>query len=201
MKNFAKSLKKYLVLVWLLVPVALLSYHFGPGQQALAWQEAHAYRNAALEAEQQGHWEQAIDAYGKAMRMVRDLLTQTDVRLDILDIGGGFPSIYPGLTPPPFAQYMKAIKKAFAAEPMLSHCKLVCEPGRALVAEGGSVVTYSIDGGKSYSTLPLVEERQPDGTVKMVPAPVSMYTEVRYEWADALAAGGKLSASYKVRVK
>jgi uncharacterized repeat protein (TIGR01451 family) len=69
------------------------------------------------------------------------------------------------------------------------------------VAEGGSVVTYSIDGGKTYSAQPLVEEKQPDGTVKRVPAPVSMYTEVRYEWADALAAGGKLSASYQVRVK
>ena len=78
--------------------------------------------------------------------------------------------------------------------------------GTALVAgsaaaEGGSTVTYSIDGGKTFSTQPVVEERQPDGTVKKVPAPVSMYTEVRYEWSDALAAGGKLAASYKVRVK
>jgi len=78
--------------------------------------------------------------------------------------------------------------------------------GTALVAgsaagESGSRVTYSIDGGKTYSTQPVVEERQPDGSVKKVPAPVSMYTEVRYEWSDALAAGGKLSASYKVRVK
>jgi uncharacterized repeat protein (TIGR01451 family) len=68
-------------------------------------------------------------------------------------------------------------------------------------AEGGSTVTYSIDGGKTFSTQPVVEERQADGSVKQVTAPVSMYTEVRYEWSDALAAGGKLSASYKVRVK
>ena len=67
--------------------------------------------------------------------------------------------------------------------------------------EAGSAVTYSIDGGKTFSTQPIVEEKQPDGTVKRVPAPASMYTEVRYEWSDALAAGGKLSASYKVRVK
>ncbi|MDT5158911.1 MAG: hypothetical protein QOC99_2296 [Acidobacteriota bacterium] len=78
--------------------------------------------------------------------------------------------------------------------------------GTALVsgsaaAESGSNVTYSIDGGKTFSTQPVVEERQADGSVKTVPAPVSMYTEVRYEWSDALAAGGKLSASYKVRVK
>ena len=68
-------------------------------------------------------------------------------------------------------------------------------------AESGSTVTYSIDGGKTFSTQPVVEERQADGTVKKVAAPVSMYTEVRYEWSDALAPGGKLSASYKVRVK
>lgn len=68
-------------------------------------------------------------------------------------------------------------------------------------AEGGSVVTYSIDGGKTFSALPVVEEKQPDGTVKKVPAPVSMYTEVRYEWSDKLEAGATLTASYKVRVK
>lgn len=73
--------------------------------------------------------------------------------------------------------------------------------GSAVAVEAGSSVTYSIDGGKTFSTQPIVEQKQPDGTVKKVPAPASMYTEVRYEWSDALAAGGKLSASYKVRVK
>jgi uncharacterized repeat protein (TIGR01451 family) len=65
----------------------------------------------------------------------------------------------------------------------------------------GAKVSFSIDGGKSYSAQPMIEERQADGTVKRVPAPVSTYTEIRYEWADPLAQGGKLSASYKVRVK
>jgi hypothetical protein len=67
--------------------------------------------------------------------------------------------------------------------------------------DSGSTVTYSVDGGKTFSSQPIIEERQADGSVKQVPAPVSMYTEVRYEWSDALAAGGKLSASYRVRVK
>src|SRR5207237_2462196 len=49
-------------------------------------------------------------------------------------------------------------------------------------AERGSTVTYSIDGGKTFSTQPIIEEKQPDGSVKKVAAPVSMYTEVRYEW-------------------
>lgn len=80
------------------------------------------------------------EAYNTAIQMVVDLLIQIDVRLDILDIGGGFPSIYPGLTPPPLGQYMKAIKKALKNSPSLSGCQVLCEPGRALVAEGGSTV-------------------------------------------------------------
>ncbi len=79
-------------------------------------------------------------AYGDAMQIVVDLLKQTDVRLDMLDIGGGFPSIYPSMTPPPLMGYMDAIKAALKNQPMLSECEILCEPGRALVAEGGSVV-------------------------------------------------------------
>lgn len=67
-------------------------------------------------------------------------------------------------------------------------------------ADGANAI-YSIDGGKSYSPQPTIEQKQADGTVKRVPAPIAMYTDVRYEWADPLAQGGKLSASYKVRVK
>jgi hypothetical protein len=67
-------------------------------------------------------------------------------------------------------------------------------------AEGAKTV-FSIDGGKSYSPQPMIEEKQPDGSTKPVPAPTWMYTEIRYEWAEPLAQGGKLSASYKVRVK
>ena len=65
----------------------------------------------------------------------------------------------------------------------------------------GAKAVYSIDGGKNFSPQPTIEEKQADGSIKRVAAPVSMYTDVRYEWADPLAQGGKLSASYKVRVK
>jgi uncharacterized repeat protein (TIGR01451 family) len=68
-------------------------------------------------------------------------------------------------------------------------------------ADGTASVTYSIDNGQTYAAQPLVAEKQPDGSTKRVPAPVSMYTQVRYEWTDALADGGKFVASYKVRVK
>ena len=68
-------------------------------------------------------------------------------------------------------------------------------------SDGSASVVYSIDNGKSYSGQPMIEEKQADGTVKQVPAPVSMFTQIRYEWADPLASGGKVQAAYKVRVK
>jgi uncharacterized repeat protein (TIGR01451 family) len=68
-------------------------------------------------------------------------------------------------------------------------------------ADGSTTVVYSIDNGQTYSVQPMIDEKQPDGSVKKVAAPVSMYTQVRYEWADPLAADSKLSAAYKVRVK
>ena len=65
----------------------------------------------------------------------------------------------------------------------------------------GAKAVFSIDGGKSFSAQPMIEEKQADGSTKRVPAPTAMYTEIRYEWSDALVQGGKCSASYKVRVK
>jgi uncharacterized repeat protein (TIGR01451 family) len=71
----------------------------------------------------------------------------------------------------------------------------------SVTAEYDAAVTYSIDNGKTFAAQPVIEERQPDGTVRTVPAPVSMYTQVRYEWSEPFAAGKTLAASYKVRVK
>ena len=67
-------------------------------------------------------------------------------------------------------------------------------------AEGASAV-YSIDRGKSYSSRPMIDERQADGTFKKVAAPASMYTHVRFEWNSPMAAKSQSSASYQVRIK
>ena len=64
-----------------------------------------------------------------------------------------------------------------------------------------SQVSYSIDNGKQFSATPMIDVKQADGTIKKIAAPVSMYTQVRFEWSDPLAAGGKVAASYQVRVK
>ena len=72
--------------------------------------------------------------------------------------------------------------------------------GSAL-GDSNTQVTYSINGGQDFSSTPMIDEKQADGTIKKVAAPVSMYTQVRFEWAEPIAAGGKVVASYRVRVK
>ena len=67
-------------------------------------------------------------------------------------------------------------------------------------ADGSAAVAFSIDNGKSFSPKPMVDERQADGSVKKVPAPVSMYKQIRYSWTAPLNEGEKFNASYKVRV-
>ena len=72
--------------------------------------------------------------------------------------------------------------------------------GGSAAAKGASI-TYSIDGGKTFSARPTVEEKQIDGSTRRVLAPVSSYTQLRYEWSTPLETGQKLSASYQVLVK
>lgn len=67
--------------------------------------------------------------------------------------------------------------------------------------EGAATVTYSIDGGKTFSAQPMIEEKQADGSVKLVPAPESMYSQVRFEWESPLTTKEKLHAFYDVKVK
>lgn len=62
-------------------------------------------------------------------------------------------------------------------------------------------IAYSIDGGKTFSAQPTIQEKQPDGSLREVAAPVSLYTQLRFEWANSLASNSKLAAAYRVRVK
>ena len=79
-------------------------------------------------------------AYGEAMTRVRDAIVEAAVTVDIVDVGGGFPSSYPGMEPPPLESYFEVIHHAFEALPISYSAELWCEPGRALCAEYASVL-------------------------------------------------------------
>ncbi len=80
------------------------------------------------------------EAWRVAMAQTGDLIREAGVTVDIVDVGGGFPVAYPGLTPPPLEDYMLEIEAAFEEMPVLENADLWCEPGRALCAEAGSHV-------------------------------------------------------------
>ena len=79
-------------------------------------------------------------AYTDAMVRVREAIVDAAVTVDILDVGGGFPSTYPGMEPPPLEAYFEVIHNAFEALPISYSSELWCEPGRALCAEYASVL-------------------------------------------------------------
>jgi ornithine decarboxylase len=79
-------------------------------------------------------------AYAEAMERVRAAIVGAAVTVDIVDVGGGFPSSYPGMEPPPLETYFEVIHKAFESLPISYSAELWCEPGRALCAEYASVL-------------------------------------------------------------
>jgi ornithine decarboxylase len=79
-------------------------------------------------------------AFAEAMTRVRDAIVEAAVTVDIVDVGGGFPSSYPGMEPPPLETFFSVIHQAFEALPISYSAELWCEPGRALCAEYASVL-------------------------------------------------------------
>ena len=79
-------------------------------------------------------------AYAEAMTLVRQAIVEAAVTVDIVDVGGGFPSSYPGMEPPPMETYFSVIHAGFEALPISYSAELWCEPGRALCAEYASVL-------------------------------------------------------------
>ncbi|MFZ3483193.1 type III PLP-dependent enzyme [Sphingomonas sp. 3-13AW] len=80
------------------------------------------------------------EAYANAMERVRAAIVEAAVTVDVIDVGGGFPSSYPGMEPPPLERYFETIHRAFESLPVSYSAELWAEPGRALCAEYSSLV-------------------------------------------------------------
>jgi ornithine decarboxylase len=79
-------------------------------------------------------------AYVQALERVRAAIVDASVTVDIIDVGGGFPSSYPGMEPPPLEDYFASIHRASESLPISYSSELWCEPGRALCAEYNSLI-------------------------------------------------------------
>ena len=79
-------------------------------------------------------------AWATAMADVSRIIISAGVTVDIVDVGGGFPSIYADGAPPSLEAYASMVEAAFEDMYVLENAELWCEPGRALCAESESLL-------------------------------------------------------------
>lgn len=79
-------------------------------------------------------------SYSKGISEIANIIKKTKIVPDYLNIGGGFPTIYPDLIPSSLESYFDEIKKGLENLKIEKLPEIICEPGRALVAESGSTI-------------------------------------------------------------
>lgn len=79
------------------------------------------------------------ERYAQGIRLAAQVIKASGVKVDALDVGGGFPVEYPNMTPPALETYIETITQAVARN-RLGGLDLICEPGRAMVGNSGAVV-------------------------------------------------------------
>ena len=79
-------------------------------------------------------------AWRRALALAGEVIREAGVPVEIVDVGGGFPVAYPGVEPPALGSFFAEIEAGFEALGLPEGTALWAEPGRALVAAGGSVV-------------------------------------------------------------
>ena len=80
-------------------------------------------------------------SYAKGIAEIGSIIKKTKIIPDFINVGGGFPTIYPDLIPQSLESYFNEIKNGLKNLKIGKLPKIICEPGRALVAESGSTIT------------------------------------------------------------
>ena len=79
-------------------------------------------------------------SYAKGITEIGNVIKRTKIIPHYINVGGGFPTIYPDLVPQPLDNYFEEIKKGLKNLKLDKLPEIICEPGRALVAESGSTI-------------------------------------------------------------
>ncbi len=80
-------------------------------------------------------------AFVDGINTALDVIEAANVPVHYLDVGGGFPALYEDDRPPALSAYFYAIQEAFDQSRLRRDCVLMCEPGRAMVASGCTLLT------------------------------------------------------------
>ena len=83
-------------------------------------------------------------SYSKGIDEINNIIKKTKIEPDYINVGGGFPSIYPDLIPQPLHKYFEEINTSLSKLKLQKKPEIICEPGRALVAESGSTIVKVI---------------------------------------------------------
>ena len=79
-------------------------------------------------------------SYNKGITEIGNIIKKTKINPNYINVGGGFPTIYPDLIPQSLDNYLEEIKKSLKNLNLNNKTEIICEPGRALVAESGSTI-------------------------------------------------------------
>ena len=79
-------------------------------------------------------------SYAKGITEIGNIIKRTKIVPDYINVGGGFPTIYPDLVPQSLENYFEEIKKGLENLKLEKLPEIICEPGRAIVAESGSTI-------------------------------------------------------------
>ena len=79
-------------------------------------------------------------SFAKGINEIGKIIKKTKIIPDVINVGGGFPAIYPDLIPEPLDNYLEVIKESIKNLKLEKSPEIFCEPGRAIVAESGSTI-------------------------------------------------------------
>ena len=76
-------MRKILILIWMLIPIAAMAYHLGPGQQEIVLDDADVAIQQAEAHKSNEEWAKAVADYERALSMLPDNEREASWRLRI----------------------------------------------------------------------------------------------------------------------
>lgn len=91
----------------------------------------------------------------------------------------------------------RSAKNLVLTQPIPSQTQYIAESARA----NGAELTYSIDGGETFSVQPMITVTLPNGKEELQPAPAALYSHIRWNYGNQLKPMSSVRAVYEVAVK
>jgi uncharacterized repeat protein (TIGR01451 family) len=91
----------------------------------------------------------------------------------------------------------KTVKNFVATQPIPNQTTYILSSAKG----NGALLSFSIDGGKTFVSSPKIKVKLENGKEELRPAPATSYTHVRWNYGEKSIPAASIKASYEVRVK